>query len=160
MYERILVPLDGSALAEQVLPHVEALAEQFRSTVFLLRALTPPGVIIAGSVAGAQPLAAGVVDPTPIVEAERQEAATYLQAVAARLRQEGLAVEYERPEGPADEIIAERARSLGADLIAMTTHGRGGLPRLVFGSVADAVLRNAPCPTLLVRASEDSAPQA
>ncbi len=155
-----MVPVDGSALAEQVLPHVEALAEKFRSTVILLRATTPPGMIIAGSAAGAQPLAGGVVDPTPIVEAERQEAATYLQALGDRLRQKGLAVEYERAEGPAAEIIAERARSLGVDLIAMTTHGRGGLGRLVFGSVADAVLRNAPCPILLVRASEDSAHRA
>jgi nucleotide-binding universal stress UspA family protein len=156
MYDRILVALDGSALAEQVLPHVEALAERFRSTVILLRATTPPGMIIAGSTAGAQPLAGAVVDPTPIVEAERQEAATYLQAVADRLRKQRVTVECEQVEGPADQTIAERARSLGADLIAMTTHGRGGLGRLVFGSVADAVLRHAPCPVLLVRAHESS----
>ena len=160
MYDRILVALDGSDLAEQVLPYVEALAEQFRSTVILLRATTPPGIIIAGSATGAQPLAGGVVDPTPIVEAERQEAATYLQAVADRVRRKGLAVEYQWAEGRGDEIIAERARSLGVDLTAMTTHGRGGLGRLVFGSVADAVLRSAPCPILLVRASEPNARQA
>ena len=160
MYDRILVPLDGSDLAEQVLPHVELLAEKLGSTVILLRATLAPGTLIFGTTAGAEPVAGPVVDPTPVVEAERREAAVYLETVAERLRRKGLSVEYARAEGPADEVVAERARGLSADLVAMTTHGRGGLGRLVFGSVADAVLRNAPCPILLVRASEASAPQA
>src|SRR2546425_719971 len=55
------------------------------------------------------------------------------------------------PEGAAREVIVERASALGVGLILMTTHGRGGLGRLVFGSTADSVLRHAPCPVLLVR---------
>src|SRR5437016_5402475 len=120
MYDRILVPLDGSDLAEQVLPHVEPLAEKLGSTVILLRATVAPGALIFGTTAGAAPVAGPVVDPTPVVEAERREAATYLETIAARLRLKGLMVECERAEGPADEVIAERARSLGADLVAMT----------------------------------------
>jgi nucleotide-binding universal stress UspA family protein len=157
MYERILVPLDGSALAEQVLPYVEPLAERFGSTIILLRAAPPPGTIIAGTAAGAGTVAGPIVDPTPLVEAEQQEAATYLEQVANRLRGRGLAVQCEEPVSPAGEAIAEQARRLRADLIAMTTHGRGGLARLVLGSVADKVMRSAPCPVLLVRASEERA---
>jgi nucleotide-binding universal stress UspA family protein len=88
------------------------------------------------------------------MEAERREADSYLRAIADRLRGAGVSVAYEQYMGSAAEVITDRARERGADLIAMTTHGRGGLGRLVFGSVADAVLRSAPCPIFLVRARE------
>ena len=156
MYARIVVPLDGSPLAEQVLPHVEALARAFDSTVTLVRATSPPGPIIVDT-AGTLPVGgpgAPVVDPTPLVEAEREAAARYLEELVDRLRGQGIAVESSLPEGGAADAIGAQARALGADLIAMTTHGRGGLGRLVFGSVADAVLRQAPCPVLLVRVGE------
>jgi nucleotide-binding universal stress UspA family protein len=156
VYDRILVALDGSELAERVLPYVAALAERFGSAVLLVRATTPPGAIIAGSAAGAAPVAGPVVDPTPIVEAERQAAVEYLGALARELRDRGLVVDYEVPEGAAGATVTRRAGQLGADLIAMTTHGRGGLGRLVFGSVADEVLRSAPCPVLLVRLRGES----
>jgi nucleotide-binding universal stress UspA family protein len=159
MFARIVVPLDGSVLAEQVLPHVEALAKQFRSTVTLLRATPPPGLLITES-AGTLPVGVpggAVVDPTPLVDAQRREAAAYLEAVVARLQGQGVAADTDLPDGTAAEAITDRARLLRADLIAMTTHGRGGLGRLVFGSVADAVLRRAPCPVLLVRVTDHSA---
>ena len=154
MYGRILVALDGSEVAERILPHVEALAEKFGSTVTLLQATTPPETLVAASTA--EPGAAAAVDPTPTIEAERHETQRYLEAVTDRLRRRGLAVESESPQAGAAEIIVERASELGADLIAMTTHGRGGLGRLVFGSVADAVLRSATCPVLLVRVRDES----
>jgi nucleotide-binding universal stress UspA family protein len=69
-------------------------------------------------------------------------------------------VQHEYAEGEPADVIADRARAIGADLIAMTTHGRGGLGRLVFGSVANAVLRDAPCPVLLVRVREAAAADA
>jgi nucleotide-binding universal stress UspA family protein len=150
MYAQIVVPLDGSALAEQVLPYVEALAEKFGSAITLLRATLLPGALIVGSLAGE---AGPIGDPTPQVEADRQQATSYLAAVAGRLRAQGRVVQCEQPEGPADEAIVQRARDVHADLIAMTTHGRGGLGRLVFGSVGDAVLRSAPCPVLLLRSA-------
>jgi nucleotide-binding universal stress UspA family protein len=152
MYERILVALDGSDVAEQVLPHVEVLAEKFGSAVTLVQATTSPEMLAAASAQGAAP-AGPVVDPTPIVESERQEASEYLDAIAQRLRGRDLAVDAKQSEGPPGEVIVELAGRLGTDLIAMTTHGRGGLQRLVLGSVADQVLRHAPCPILLVRVS-------
>jgi nucleotide-binding universal stress UspA family protein len=74
--------------------------------------------------------------------------------VAGRLEAAGVAVERRRLDGPAGESVVAAAREGGADLIAMTTHGRGGLGRLVMGSVADYVLQHAPCPVLLVRSTQ------
>ena len=150
MYDRIVVALDGSELAEGVLPFVAPLIEKFGASVTLLRAITPPGAMLASAVAADGP----VIDPMPLVEAERQEAASYLNALAARMREVGLTMQTVVPERSAAEAIVDEARRAGASLIALTTHGRGGLGRLVFGSVADAVLRHAPCPVLLVRVSE------
>ena len=154
MYSHVLVALAGSPLAEQILPHVEALASRFGATVTLFRAVTPPSAIMAGSASGVEPVAPGILDPTPLVEAEREEATAYLEAIAARLRQGGLNVRCETMLGSAGSALIEQAAAAGADLIAMTTHGRGGLGRLVFGSVADEVLRHSACPILLVRASD------
>jgi nucleotide-binding universal stress UspA family protein len=151
MYEQILVALDGSAAAERVLPHVEALAEKFKSRIILLRTRTPVAQLIAALSA---PEAVPPVDPTPLIEAEEEDTRTYLSSVAANLKGKGLNVEFEYPEGDAAETIVRRAQELGADLIGMTTHGRGGLLHLIFGSVAEEVLRKAACPILLVRVRE------
>jgi nucleotide-binding universal stress UspA family protein len=155
-YRRILVALDGSAVAERVLPHVELLARQFGSSVLLLRAVTPPERLVAATAEVSTGIA---VDQEPLLEAEeaeREEAQSYLQRTARRLAAQGLSVTVESPEADAATVMVGRAREIGADLIAMTTHGRGGLGRLVFGSVADAVLRSAPCPVLLVRVHEEA----
>lgn len=160
LYARIVVALDGSARAELVLPYVEALAEQFGSSVTLLRSTTPSEVITAPAIAATMPplapnVAATPIDSSAVVAAERREVESYLHALAQRLRSRGLAVTYEQHEGPAADVITRRARELDARVIAMTTHGRGGLERLVFGSTADAVLRHAPCPMLIVRVGEE-----
>ena len=155
MYKQILVALDGSEFAEKIVPYVEALAKQFGSSVTLVRATMPAMALIAEmSGAGQAPM----MDPTPILEAERQETETYLSAMADRLKAEGIAADYKHPEGTPAEVILELARQPGVDLIAMTTHGRGGLQRAVLGSVADAVLRHAPCPVLLVRVLQPAGP--
>jgi nucleotide-binding universal stress UspA family protein len=156
MYEHLLVALDGSETAEQVLGHTEALAGAFGSTVTLLTAIVSLETIVAETAApgpGAGDLAPPI-DPTPIVEAERASSAEYLAGVAARLRQKNISVDVETPEGNAADVIVERAQALGVSLILMTTHGRSGLGRLVFGSTADSVLRHAASPVLLVRVHE------
>jgi nucleotide-binding universal stress UspA family protein len=158
MYTNILVPLDGSELAEQVLPHVEALAEKFKSAITLLRVIVPSTAAIAPApmdLPMTPPMAPYTVsDLAETIEIERQAAAEYLQSVAERLRSTGLQVTYERQEGPIASVIIERANTLGADLIAMTTHGRSGLERVILGSVADEVIRKSNCPVLMVRTSE------
>ena len=157
MYTHVLVPLDGSPAAEAALPHVQALAAKFQARVTIIRVTVAPETVITETASGAPgvPEAGPLIDPTPVVEAEQQEATSYLQRIVDRLRGSGLSVEVEAPEGPAPETIVERARALGVDLIAMSTHARGGLGRLVFGSTADAVLRHAPCPVLLIRVEDE-----
>ncbi|CAA9291962.1 MAG: hypothetical protein AVDCRST_MAG26-4160 [uncultured Chloroflexia bacterium] len=152
MYMRIVVGLDGSKFAEQVLPHVEALATEFGSVVTLLRATTVDRTLIQPT-AHMMPATGPITHTIPMVEDARNAASAYLADVAQRLSNQTFRVEYEVVPGSAADVIAEGAERLHADLIAMTTHGEGGLGRLVFGSVADAVLRRTPCPVLLVRVS-------
>jgi nucleotide-binding universal stress UspA family protein len=156
-YRRILVPLDGSPLAEAVLPHVEALAKRFGSTVELVRAYTPPASLYVARASTALPGTGPLLDSGPFVEAGEQEAEVYLEAVEERLRRQGIRAEHRRLDGPAGEAIVQESRRADVDLIAMSTHGRGGLERMVMGSVADHVLHHAACPILLVRATQASA---
>jgi nucleotide-binding universal stress UspA family protein len=156
VYEHLLVALDGSDAAEEVLPHVEALAEKFGSTVTLLRAVVSVETLLAET-ASSGPAVGDVappVDPTPILEAEESSATSYLGALERRLRARGIEVRVEHPEGDAKDVIVERAKELKVSLVLMTTHGRSGLGRIVFGSTAEAVLRHAPCPVLVVRIHE------
>jgi nucleotide-binding universal stress UspA family protein len=153
IYGRILVPVDGSLLAEDVLPHVVSLARRYGSAVDLVRAYNPPPSLLVASAASSLPGTGPVLDPTPFIAAGKQEADVYLDRVAGRLAAVGIAVERRRLDGAAGESIVAEARERAADLIAMTTHGRGGLGRLVTGSVAGYVLQHAPCPVLLVRSS-------
>lgn len=150
MFARILVALDGSERAEQILPYVESLAEKFSATVLLLRATMPVEQVVAAD------LGLVVVEPTPIIEDERREAAQYLQRLAERLQRRGITVECAQPVGSPAKAILEHSLRSKSELIALTTHGRGGLGRLVFGSVADEVLRKALCPVLLVRVTVEN----
>jgi nucleotide-binding universal stress UspA family protein len=152
-YQRILVPVDGSSLAEAVLPHVVALARRYGSTVELVRAYAPPPSLLAASAASALPGTGPMLDPGPFIAAGREEAELYLVELEGRLRREGIVVEHRRLAGSPGEAIAAESRRADVDLIAMTTHGRGGLGRLVLGSVADHVVHHAVCPVLLVQAS-------
>jgi len=158
MFEHLLVALDGSPAAERVLEHAEALAVAFHSTITLLRATISAEMFVAET-AGGETVVGEVlatVDPTPVLEADRTAAVDYLNGLAERLRRRNLTVNLEHPPGPANQVIVERAAALGVSLILMTTHGRGGLGRLVFGSTADSVLRHAPCPVLLVRVTDNA----
>jgi nucleotide-binding universal stress UspA family protein len=155
MYERIIISLDGSELAEKVLPHAEALAEKFGSTLVLLRAVTDEatlaGQAVAVPIGGMIPPSGQYIDVEGIVEAERSEVSRYLEEVAQRLQARGFTVETSMPEGHPAEAIVAQASAQNASLIAMTTHGRSGLSRLFMGSVTDEVLRTAICPVLVVR---------
>ncbi len=145
MYKRALVPLDGSPVAETILPFILAIAGPLDMEVVLLRVLQPvPPLAIEGS-------RHVVVEDE---EARRIDAEEYMAPLAVDLRDRGVRVETRVRRGmPAAEIQAA-ARETGADLIAMTTHGRSGLGRLMFGSVAEAVLRHSDVPVFLLRATE------
>jgi nucleotide-binding universal stress UspA family protein len=143
MYERVLIPLDGSEAAEAILPFAERIAGPLDAEVVLLSVVEPVSPV-------AQLGAASAVGPDALF-LRQMEAKRYLAEVAARLEAKGLRVRTALGlGGPAAEIV-EVARSERADLIAMTTHGRSGLGRALFGSVAGAVLRAAPIPVLMIR---------
>ena len=139
MFQTILVPLDGSKLAEESLVQVRELARTHRSKVILLR------VVFALVFPGADPTEAQV----QVIE----EAEGYLEKIQKKMEAEGIRVETAIRYGfPAEEILAHINLG-GIDLLAMTTHGRTGPVRMVMGSVAEQVVRHSDIPVLLVRAS-------
>jgi nucleotide-binding universal stress UspA family protein len=146
MYKRVLVPVDGSEVAEAIVPFILDVAGPLDLDLILLRVdqpVAPP--VVEGSGRGAVHAAlAGV-------EARHAEAEAYLAGLAAELRTKGVRVTTSVRRGePVTEIIAA-ARAEDADLIAMSTYGRTGPARLLFGSVAEGVLRHAGIPVFLVK---------
>ena len=142
-FRRALVPLDGSMVAEAVLPPFLQLAHPLGMEVALVRVVVP--VLEETAIAPS--------DTTPAVERMLADAEGYLRAVAATPLFEGLQVFTTVRSGEAPQEIVAAARELKADVIAMTTHGRTGLKRLLFGSVAEVVLRMADIPVFVVRAA-------
>ena len=139
-HKRVVVALDGSTACETVLRFLMEIAGPLDMTVQLLHVLQPmPTQVAEGTV---------VIDD---FEARRREAEEYLAPISAALRSQGVDTAWAIRRGrPSEEILAA-ARESGADLIAMATHGRTGLGRLLFGSVAEEVLRNAPVPVFMIR---------
>lgn len=148
MYKRVLVPLDGSALAEGALPLMLEIAGPLDLEVVLLRVVQPlPPEVVEGS-------KHVVIENVP---ARIAEARAYLARIVAKLERRGIRTQIDVRRGnPVREIVGA-AQEANADLIAMTTHGRSGLGRLLFGSVAEAVLRQAELPVLLMRLTEKQA---
>ena len=153
MYNRVVVLLDGSELAEQVLPHVAEIIQGRDSEVYLL-SVAPTIVPTVATAVDIYPIYT-TADFLTVEAAERErielELNEYLELVAQRLQPVASHVsKVVRFGQPAEEILGY-AEKVAADLIAMCTHGRSGLSRWVYGSVADKVLRGARCPVLLVR---------
>jgi len=144
MYKRIVVPLDGSKLAEQALPHAMAQAEKFGAELVLLQVLEPlPDVTFSA--------------PVTVRSAERRSAELareYLEAVAARITVSGVAVRTEQLEGRPYVEIVRYAEEQGADMIVISTRGQSGFSRWLLGSVTDRVVRGATVPVLLVQCQD------
>jgi nucleotide-binding universal stress UspA family protein len=147
MYQTILVPLDGSHRAEIILAHAKALAVAFKAKIVLLQVVEP---------------SVSVVTPYDMVpyydpkEAERMmtEAKGYLAGQEGALRSQGVEVKSYVESGPVVAGILEVAEREKADLIAMASHGRTGLGRVFYGSVAAGVLHKADRPLLLIRSDD------
>lgn len=146
------MPLDGSDLAERVVPLVESLAREGSAEVAVVEVIPSAEMLVAQAADGYAGAAPVTVEVEGVTEASRRRALEYLRGVSERLKSVGVDARAEVVEGHAAEGIVAFARDGGADLIALTTHGRGGIERVVFGSVADGVVRNAPCPVLVVPA--------
>ena len=155
MFKSVLVCLDGSHLAEQILPYATEQAKRFNSKVILLQVITDSSAITASMTQTGDPLLMASQVSVDKIEAESGEAKVYLSGVAQYMEDAGLNVEpvtiFDPLPGPA---IVEYANENKIDLIAIATHGRSGLRRAVSGSVADHVLRESHLPILLIRPRE------
>jgi nucleotide-binding universal stress UspA family protein len=145
MYKKIMVPLDGSELAECVLAHVEAVSKG-----------SQPGEIVFVRVV--EPLPRGRVsapfgeDLKRLESEDREKAKEYLEGIVKKFPYEGIELRAEVIIGKAAEELATYAEENEIDLIVMATHGHSGPSRWVFGSVAERILRSACVPVLMVRA--------
>jgi nucleotide-binding universal stress UspA family protein len=148
MYKKILVPLDGSDLAECVLPHVESITKGcgVQGVVFL-RVVEP----FTATVSALGPTFTEQ-DRQNIDSQNRADAEKYLSQLVNHTKYGGVKIQREVMVGKAAESIADYATQDGVDLIIIATHGRSGVSRWVWGSVADRVLRSACVPVLMVRA--------
>ncbi len=144
MYNEILVPVDGSKLAECVLPHVQAIANGCEVTeVTFLRVLEPVGLPATTYIT--------VEDLRRMEEAQKKAAQTYLGKLVGGLDYKARA-KTEIVQGDPAGAIARYAEKNGVDLIVIATHGRSGVSRWVWGSIADRVLRSSCVPVFMVRA--------
>jgi nucleotide-binding universal stress UspA family protein len=147
MIKKILVPLDGSKFAEKALPYAEALAQKFGAELILIRILLPLAI---GSDLGETTL----FSPQAFQESET-EAKVYLKRVQSELSELRLAPHIQVLEGSSvAEMILRPVCDQEVDVIVMSTHGYSGNRRWVYGSVANKVLQQAPCPVFLVRVTE------
>ena len=145
MYQKVLVPLDGSEVAECALPHLQAIASGCDVVdVVLLRVIGPlpvPGDYLIGE-----------GDRVRIESRYRAEAQSYLEKMVKQIKEGGLNVRADIIEGGAAESIVDYVDKHGINLVIMATHGRSGIGRWALGSVADKVVRRLNVPVLLVRA--------
>jgi len=144
MFERILIPLDGSPRAEVILGQVAKILRREDSEILLLRILD-----IAQVLRGMEP--GRRVDTEKLRDEERVTAQAYLEDLTRRISERGARVRGRIAEGTAAKEIVVQAAAERATLIALSTHGRTGLSRWLVGSVAEKVVRTSPVPVLLVR---------
>jgi nucleotide-binding universal stress UspA family protein len=147
MYTAIIVPLDGSKRAESILPHAESLALKYQAKIILLQVVEP-------NVAMVTPY-----DMVPYYDPKETElfvgeARGYLASKETELKALGIEVKSIVDSGPVVAVILAVAEREKADLIAMASHGRSGLGRVFYGSVAAGILHKADRPLLLVRAED------
>ena len=146
MYRNIMAPLDGSELAECVLPHVEAIAKERQAVVEVVSVVEPIEIPTRGGIALSG-------DDLKQIELQaKHEAENYLGGVVSRLEHAGVKVKSKLIMGKAADSLSDYAQSGNFDLIIMATHGRSGISRWIRGSVADRILQSSSVPVLLVRA--------
>ncbi|KPJ75628.1 MAG: hypothetical protein AMJ54_14450 [Deltaproteobacteria bacterium SG8_13] len=148
MYKRILVPLDGSRRAETILSHVEKLAHGIGAEIVFIQVVRPPMVIGRD--------AAELKAFPQKLEKLLEEARQYLEGISGKFSEKGIASRTLVVTGPVVKEIMSAARRKSADLIAICSHGRGGLARLFYGSIAAGILQQADRPLLLIRSRKET----
>ena len=140
MYRKILVPLDGSKRAEAILPHVEELARRYNARVYLLQ--------VTEYRIAADPFAAY---PYEDFEQQEKQVKSYLSGIQNMLRAKKIEARIHVADGPVVTSIINIASQEDVDLIALASHGRSGLARVYYGSVAAGILQRVDRPLLLIR---------
>ena len=156
MYRRILVPLDGTDVAERILPHAIDLAKCANATIVLLHAINARAEVVQSTVAP-EPVASVPVSvdiANAAVQAEARASDSYLRGVEQRVSSAGVPCETAIVEGAASNIVVQAVPQYNIDLVAMTTPGRSSLGRLFFGSTAEEVLQEIDVPVLVLHAEE------
>lgn len=151
MFNKILVCLDGSDFSKPMVPYAAEVARKFDSTLVLFEVVEP----VSTSSAATESIGMSGERTAETLEQTRsrrpEQAREYLEGVAAPLRDEGLKVETVAVEGSPARTIVDYASKNDVDLIAIATHGRKNIGRLVFGSVTEHVLRNTGLPVLSMK---------
>ncbi|MFC1859489.1 universal stress protein [Thermodesulfobacteriota bacterium] len=154
MYKTILIPLDGSKRAERILKHAENLAQRFQSKLILIQVVRPPEITSADP--------SGMVlyykEANQCIEQADQcikQAESYLAALKGEFREKGIETRTHVLIGPVVKTIIDLAEREAVDLIAMTSHGRSGLARVFYGSVAAGILQAANRPLFLIRSRNE-----
>lgn len=147
MYEKILVPLDGSKRAERILPHVEGIALSCGAEVVLVRVVEPVPYLMG-------PENVPITIHEQELEQRTERATTYLDARVGEFRQKGIRAKRVVLHGPVVEAIIDTAEREDVDLIAIASHGRSGLSQCFYGSVAAGVLHRVDRPLLVIRSRE------
>ena len=147
MYKTILVPLDGSKRAERILPHVENLALSLKAKVVFLQVVVYPNIV-------------GYYETEILlhrqdIEQLEKQANEYLTALKGEFREKGIEAKACVVNGSVVREIIDCSEREGADLVAMTSHGRSGLARAFYGSVAAGVLQLIDRPLLIIRSRGD-----
>ncbi|MCG6894645.1 MAG: universal stress protein [Desulfobacteraceae bacterium] len=144
MYKKILVPLDGSPRAEKILPHVEDIALLRKAKILLLQ-------VVRLGLSGGELTTASIQAHLDDFKKRSDQALHYLDGIGGEFREKGIQVKKMVESGPVVETILRIASQESVDLVAMASHGRGGLYRVFYGSVAAGVLHRIDRPLLLVR---------
>ncbi|MFC1951178.1 universal stress protein [Chloroflexota bacterium] len=152
MLNKLMVCLDGSALAEEIIPVVTDIAKCFAGTVVLFQAIDEPTTYVSPS------LPRSGDDVSDVLRRKSKDdeyrALGYLEKMAKPLRDEGLDIECATLMDEASKAILQYASENSVKLIAIATHGHGGLKRMFFGSVADKVLRQSGVPVLVIKSQK------
>jgi nucleotide-binding universal stress UspA family protein len=154
MFERILVPLDGSRFSGQAVPYAVEVAKRFNSEVFLLRVVSPTPLTMFPSETGMESAVA-----TEIIaeQAHRKDmenvrqARRYIRQQMRRITSHGVQSSCYVEMGAPARLIMDFCRKRGVSLVVMMSHGKGRIKRAIMGSVADEVLRRSAVPILIVR---------
>ena len=151
MYQTLLVPLDGSPRAESILPHVEKLAIRFKSTVIFLQVVEPPLQFVNPSFYETTIQTDIIHEYLEDFKRKKEDISAYLTGIQEGFQKKGIDAGIIVEQGGAVETIISVAQRENADLIAIASHGRSGLSRVFYGSVAAGIMQKIDRPMLIIR---------